>query len=37
MWLDHYRAFWTERLAALETYLLSKDAPKPETPLEDEP
>ena len=36
-WLDHYRAFWTDRLAALETYLLSKDAPKPETPLEDKP
>ena len=36
-WLDHYRAVWTDRLAALETYLLSKDAPKPETPLEDKP
>ena len=36
-WLDHYRAFWTDRLAALETYLLSKDAPKPEPPMEDKP
>ena len=36
-WLDHYRAFWTDRLAALETYLLSKDAPKSEPPREDEP
>ena len=36
-WLDHYRAFWTDRLAALETYLLSKDAPRPEPPMEDKP
>ena len=36
-WLDRYRAFWTDRLAALETYLLSKDAPKPEPPMEDKP
>jgi DNA-binding transcriptional ArsR family regulator len=23
-WLEHYRAFWDERLAALETLLMSK-------------
>jgi DNA-binding transcriptional ArsR family regulator len=24
-WLEHYRAFWTARLASLEEYLLKKD------------
>ena len=25
MWLEHYRAFWGERLDALEAYLLKKE------------
>lgn len=25
MWLEHYRAFWGERLEALEAYLLKKE------------
>ena len=25
MWLEHYRAFWTGRLASLEKYLQKKD------------
>jgi len=25
MWLEHYRAFWTARLASLEEYLLKKE------------
>lgn len=24
-WMSHYRAFWDERLAALETYILQKE------------
>ena len=36
-WLDHYRSFWNDRLASLETYLLSQDAPKPEPREEEKP
>jgi DNA-binding transcriptional ArsR family regulator len=25
MWLEHYRAFWTDRLASLERYLLKEE------------
>lgn len=25
MWLEHYRTFWEDRLAALETYLLQQE------------
>ena len=33
MWLEHYRTFWNDRLAALETFLLRRTrAPKPGTP-----
>ena len=28
-WLDHYRAFWGTRLAALEQMLIDEDAAKP--------
>ena len=28
MWLDDYRAFWDDRLAGLETFLLKEDTPK---------
>lgn len=34
-WLDHYRGFWNDRLASLETYLLTQEAP-PETAREEE-
>jgi DNA-binding transcriptional ArsR family regulator len=40
MWLDHYRAFWDDRLAGLETFLLRKEGtaetPPPEHPGENE-
>ena len=29
MWLEHYRTFWDSRLAALEAFLLKKEAPAP--------
>ena len=31
MWLEHYRAFWDSRLAALETFLLKKEGRGPKT------
>ena len=29
MWLEHYRAFWENRLEALEAFLLKQDAERP--------
>ena len=32
VWLEHYRAFWEDRLAALESFLLEKELDTPRQP-----